>query len=50
MMIKLKLNDIRSVIKIGNFNRRSNVKGWPRKFAVRHIFNGQGKLKVLTKF
>jgi len=24
-------------------------KGWPRKFAVRHFYNGQGKLKVIYK-
>jgi hypothetical protein len=41
-MAKLKLNEIRSVIKWGILIKGVILKGWPRKFAVRRFYNTTG--------
>jgi hypothetical protein len=38
-----------ALLKWGILIRGVVLKGWSRKFAVRHFYNGQGKLKVLYK-
>jgi hypothetical protein len=35
-----------ALLKWGIFNKGVILKGWPRKFAVRHFCNGYRKLKV----
>jgi hypothetical protein len=49
-MVKLKLNEIRSVIKMGDFNKRSPFERVVAEVCSETFFyNRQGMLKVLTK-
>jgi hypothetical protein len=46
MMVKLKVNEIRSIIKMGDLNIRSRVERVAREVCSETFFyNGQGKLK-----
>jgi hypothetical protein len=46
----IKINEIRSVIKMGEFLISGVIlKGWPRKFCKGTFYNSKGELQVLAK-
>jgi hypothetical protein len=50
MKARLKLNEIRSVIKMGGIlTKGRGLEGWPRKYKNEMFYNRSGKQKVFTK-